>query len=145
MFGAHQWTERLYEKEGRTVRLFVGRSYDQKKLYHHPEIALSRGMDLDNGAWTWIEDVPVYVMRAKQGHGVAAYVLLYDDTFVTDPVGNQLRHAFWQLFNPRRPITLFYVHDERLPAGAEFSDSKAARLLLEAVHRFRTQRSESHG
>jgi len=142
MFGAHQWTERLYEKEGRTVRLFVGRSYDQKKLYHHPEIALSRGVDLEKGAWVKVKGMPVHVMRSKNGDSVAAYVLLYDGRFVSDPVYNQLRHAFWQLFHPRRSITLFYVSESGVRPHADFEESNAAHILEKAVMAFLDRKNQ---
>ncbi|HHH13735.1 MAG TPA: hypothetical protein ENJ98_05815 [Thiolapillus brandeum] len=139
-FGARDWFERIYEGQGKKVRLFVGRSYDQKRIYHHPEIALSRGIDLEPEKLEELgEGIPVHLMWEKDGRGVAAYVLLYDDRFIVDPVANQLRTALWQLFHPRRSITLFYVADRELPAGTPFEESAAARILREAIDRFREQ------
>ncbi len=138
MFGSHDWFERDYVKNGRAIRLFVGRGYDQKRLYHHPEIALSRGADLQPETLLRLADgTPVHLMREKDGTGVAAYVLLYDDRFLQYPVKNQLLHAAWQLFHPRRALTLFYVADPKLPRNAPFPESDAARLLQEAIRRFR--------
>src|SRR5664280_2539690 len=40
-FGSEDWIERIYtDEQGKSLRLFVGRSYDHKRLYHHPELAL---------------------------------------------------------------------------------------------------------
>jgi Protein of unknown function (DUF3485). len=139
-FGARDWFERIYEGQDGRIRLFVGRSYDQKRIYHHPEIALSRGIDLEPEKLVELGDgIPVHLMREKDGRGVAAYVLLYDDRFIVDPVANQLRTALWQLFHPRRSITLFYVADRELPAGTPFEGSAAARILREAIDSFREQ------
>lgn len=142
VFDSHDWFERNYEKGRERVRLFVGRSYNQKRLYHHPEIALSRGTDLAKKSIVPLPgrpDVPVHLMKQKNGDGFAAYVLLYDGRFVTNPVSNQLRNAFWQLFNPREPLTLFYVAQAGLPSGTEFSTSAAAEILKEAVKSFLDQ------
>jgi len=139
-FGARDWFERIYEGRGRHIRLFVGRSYDQKRIYHHPEIALSRGAELRPATLKELKGgVPVHLMREEDGRGVAAYVLLYDGRFIVDPVGHQLRTAFWQLFHPRKPMTLFYVVDPELPVTAPFEESAAARILREAIDRFREQ------
>lgn len=46
-FGCTDSFERYYkDKAGNSVRLFVGRAYDLKRLYHHPELAISHGEDL---------------------------------------------------------------------------------------------------
>ena len=139
VFGAHEWFEREYLGAGRQVRLFAARGFDQKRLYHHPEIALSRGVDLAPPQLVTLPGDPplqVHLMWEKDGRGVAAYVLLYDGRSIADPVANQLRHALWQLFNPRRPMTLFYVSDPHQPRRAGFGKSPAARVLREAVDAF---------
>lgn len=142
VFDSHDWFERLYEKSGKQVRLFVGRSFNQKRIYHHPEIALSRGVDLGKAEIVHLPahpGVPVHLMKQKNGRGAAAYVLLYRNGFVSDPVANQLGDALWQLFNPREPMTLFYVAQSNLPPGTGFEESAAAAILMEAVTSFRKQ------
>jgi len=140
MFGSHDWFERLYEKEGRRVRLFVGRGYDPKRLYHHPEIALSRGFDLAPERIVVVQGIPVHLLEEEDGEGIAAYVLLSGDGFIEKPVAHQLATALWQLFHPRRQMTLFYVAQADYPVKRPFEKSDAERVLLEAIRDFRGQK-----
>jgi hypothetical protein len=75
-------------------------------------------------------------MKQKNGAGYAAYLLLYDGRFIEDPVANQLRESVWQMFNPRRPMTLFYVAQDKVPPGVPFEKTAAARVLVEAAQSF---------
>ncbi len=146
-FDSHDWFERLYEKDGTRVRLFVGRSFNQKRLYHHPEIALSRGADLAEERIVTLPgdpEMPVHLLPYRNGRGLAAYVLVYDGRFIVDPVANQLRNSIWQLFNPRKPMTLFYVVQEEGVAHTPFADTTAAKVLRNAVHAFQQTSSESN-
>lgn len=139
VFDSNDWFERLYEKGGIQVRLFVGRSFNQKRLYHHPEIGLSRGVDLEPAQVRFLPgwpQWPIHLMRQKDGTGYAAYLLLYGDEFIENPVANQLRESVWQMFNPRRPMTLFYVAQQNVPRGTPFEKTAAARLLVEAAQSF---------
>lgn len=141
VFGSHDWFERNYERDGRTLRLFVGRGYDQKRLYHHPEIGLSRGIDLEPETIVSLDGgMSVHLLREKDGEGAVAYVLLYDGRSIVDPVANQIRNALWQLFHPRRPMTLFYVADPYLRKSESFEESEAARLLRAAIAEFLQQK-----
>ena len=138
-FDSYDWFERVYEKGKKKVRLFVGRSYNQKRLYHHPEIALSRGTDLAEVRRVKLPGDPemtVHLLPFRNGTGMAAYLLIYDGVAIADPVANQLRNAVWQLFNPRRPMTLFYVVEEDVPPGRSFAGTEAALLLRAAVSAF---------
>ena len=138
-FDSYDWFERSYEKGRIRVRLFVGRSFNQKRLYHHPEIALSRGADLEEERIVTLPgeaQMPVHLLPYRSGDGVAAYVLVYGGRFVADPVANQLGDAIRQLFNPRRPMTLFYVVQEGVPEQTPFARTAAAEVLVNAVHAF---------
>ncbi|HIE53944.1 MAG TPA: hypothetical protein EYP90_01970 [Chromatiaceae bacterium] len=143
VFDSHDWFERLYEQDGKKVRLFVGRSFNQKRLYHHPEIALSRGVELSRPRIVHLPDqpeIPVHLMTEVNGNGIAAYVLLYRNGFVSDPVAAQLADALWQLFNPREQMTLFYVAQSNVPPDRGFEGSAAAAVLLEALKSFADQK-----
>ena len=146
-FDSHDWFERLYEKGRTRVRLFVGRSFNQKRLYHHPEIALSRGADLANERIVTLPgdpQMPVHLLPYRNGSGLAAYVLVYDDRFIVDPVANQLGDAIWQLYNPRRPMTLFYVVQEGVSGQTPFAQTAAAEVLVNAVHAFLSATPATH-
>jgi hypothetical protein len=91
--------------------LFVSRSYDLKRLYHHPELAVAYGSDLrDAGTLRLTGDVVAHAFRGKseQGNGLAVYALLYDGGFVDNPYIFQLRTAAELLFSPRRPMTILF-------------------------------------
>jgi hypothetical protein len=139
------WSERRYEKpDGGNVTLFVSRSYDLKRLYHHPELAVAYGHDMrDNGIrrLAVMAEVPVHVLRANddQGAGLALYALLYDGQFVDNPYTFQIRAAGELLFSPRRAMTLFFAHDETAPAHASVDDAVAARVLTAAIRSFQSQ------
>ncbi len=143
MFDSADWIERDYlPPEGERIRLFAARSYDHKRLYHHPELAVLYGMDLEDGGIHWLPgspEIPVRLLKKRIGTGVGAYALLYNDEFVRNPIGFQLKTSFEQVFSPRKPITLLLVFDKALATHRDFQDSPAARVLSHAVESFRNQ------
>jgi len=143
VFDSRNWIERIYRKQGATaVRLFVARSYDQKRLYHHPELALSYGSSLKGDGMVMLpgdDDIPVYLLRGRSGQGLVAYALLYDGRFVKDPIAHQIRDSFRMLFSPRKPMTLFYVSTAKTSENANFARSPAAAFLRAAIDSFRAQ------
>lgn len=140
-FSSSDWTERQYG--GATgVTLFVGRSMDPKKLYHHPELALA---DDQFGKSTILRlpqrsDVPVHVLQGTGDNGtrVALYTLHYEDGYVGDPILFQLRTSFRLLFSRRQPMTLFYA-TQNLKPNETVESSRAAALLLAAMESFERQ------
>ena len=140
-FGCEDWIERIYTDEhGKSVRLFVGRSYDHKRLYHHPELALSHAKDLRAVGQIRLPgqpEIPVTLLRNDMRPTMAAFVLLYDGKFIADPISNQVRASLKQLFSPRKPMTLFYLVDENAPQGIPFDKTPAASLLEKAIKDFR--------
>ena len=143
VFDSQDWVERIYKSSsGAKVRLFVVRSYDLKRLYHHPELALSRGADLKSEGVFMLHgesEIPVHLLQSNSGHGLVAYVLLHDGMFIKDPLAHQLLEAFKQLVSARKAMTLFYVSDSISPNGADFNKTSAAFILGEAVKSFQTQ------
>lgn len=142
-FDSFDWMERWYGA-GTSLRLSVVRSYDAKKLYHHPELAISyREMRLGATARTTLPgraDVPVVTVRAADGEpGLAAYVLHYDHRFVENPYVFQVRQAAELLFTGRRAMTLIYVQDLAAPPDAAVEETMAMRLLAAAVEAWEEQ------
>ena len=135
-FRSDDWTERIYRNANDEVKLSVIRSYDAKALYHHPELAVSYGP-----SYTTTEvrrfpvrpDVPVHVLHTDSAT-LAMYALLYDDRFVDDPIRFQLRTAGELLFSGRKPMTLFFLTDER--ASADVETLPSIGLFFEAIDRF---------
>lgn len=145
IFASQDWLERNYgSAKGESIRLFVARSHDAKKLYHHPELAVLRGHDFARARPATLrigeESAPVFVLDATDRPGVAVYALLYDDRYVADPLKFQLESALKLLFSERKAMTLFLAYDPAAPVAAPLEGSAVARVLGEAVTTFRAQK-----
>ena len=141
LYGSEDWIERIYKNDkGEEIRLFAARSYDYKKLYHHPELGLSHGSNLEEEGVLMLPgdpDIPMFVLRNSSGRGIVAYVLLHEGKFVKDPVSHQINGAFTQLFSPMNAMTLFYVSDTISPAAEKFIRTPSASLLAAAIQSFK--------
>ena len=141
-FACYDWIERIYtNQQGKSVRLFVGRSYDHKRLYHHPELALSYGKDLRMiGEIKYSEqpNIPVKLLANETKPVIAAYALIYDKQFVENAITYQLMSSIVQLITPRKPMTLFYVEEENTPEKSIFTETDAAFILEKAIKDFLT-------
>lgn len=147
IFDSQDWIERVYKnKNSPPLKFFAARSYNQKRLYHHPEIALSRGFDLSSDGLVTLKgnlDIPVYLYRGVNGVGLAAYALLYDDKFISDPISFQIRGSFRQMFAAEKMMTLFYISDVTIPKGKPFNESNSASILLAAINSFQQSKSKT--
>ena len=142
-FGCEDWIERTYtDEQGKSLRLFVGRSYDHKRLYHHPELALSYAKDLRSEGRIRLPgqpEMPVHLLRNDMRPNIAAFVLLYDGKFIDNPISHQIKDSLKQLISARKPMTLFYVADDNAPKNTAFIQSPAASLLNKAIKDFMGQ------
>ena len=142
-FACYDWIERIYtNQQGKSVRLFVGRSYDHKRLYHHPELALSYGKDLRKIGemdFTKQPNIHVNLLANETRPVIAAYTLLYDKQFVQNALSHQLMSSIKQLISPRKPMTLFYVEAENTSAEGLFNETDAAFILEKAINDFLEQ------
>jgi hypothetical protein len=141
LFDSKDWIERIYKNDqGEKIRLFAARSYDYKRLYHHPELALSHGSGLNEEGIVMLPGdpgIPVFLLRDHRGNGVAAYALLHEGEFIKDPVSHQINEAFSQLFRPRKAMTLFYVSDTTSSVADNFNNTSPASVLAAAIHSFK--------
>jgi hypothetical protein len=143
VLATEDWFDRTYRVGSKQIRLFVARSYDAKRLYHHPEIALVRGSEITVQGVVRAEgrpEIPLHLLttRSEDEPGLILYALHYGDGFVDDPIRFQIRSAGSLLFSGRRPMTLFFaMSDEN---GDAFQRSEAARLLFTAVDAFLKQK-----
>jgi len=139
-FESHDWVERLYTTPVGDVRVTVIRSYDLKGLYHHPELAVSYGTSFEKARLEALPerpDIPVHVLETGLDSGpVAFYVLHYDERFVSDPIWFQIRTAGEMLFRGRRAMTLFFVRQQNLKAGASLAEQPSIVLLHAAIQQF---------
>jgi hypothetical protein len=143
-FATSDWLHRRYTgPDGAALELLIARSYDAKRLYHHPEKAIpfTRDMVLSGVAHVSAGgDVPVHVLTSERG-AAGAYALLYDDVFVADPLWFQVRAAARSLVQPRRPMTLFLVYDRRGETDAgTLTGSRTGRLLRAAIQSYLSER-----
>lgn len=144
-FASDDWIERRYLRtDGEGLLLFVARSFDLKRLYHHPELAVAYGNDLRDEGTARLPgrpQIPIHVLRddAAQGSGLAVYALLYDGEFVDNPYLFQLETAWRLLFTVRRAMTLFFVHDPGARPAASLAEAPAMRLLVGAIDSFQSQ------
>lgn len=149
LFGSEDWIERIYKNDkGEKIRLFVARSYDFKKLYHHPELALSYANDFEEEGMVVLPgdpEIPVFILRNSKGRGIAAYVLLHENKFIKHPVSHQVNEAFMQLFSPMKAMTLFYVADTTTPVADKFNKTSSASLLAAAIQSFKTNEAVDTG
>lgn len=141
-FDSPDWFERNYTTtDGGVLKLFVGRSYDAKKLYHHPELAVAYGTDFAPAEIVQLDElpgVPLHVLRgAGSSRAFALYALHYGESFVGDPFLFQLRLAGQLLVGGRRPMTLFFVQAATAPR--ELEGSAPVTLLAAAVSTFLAQ------
>jgi hypothetical protein len=139
-FGSEDWIERRYTA-GAEVKLVIARSFDPKRLYHHPELAVDYG-ERYQGATTirlpQRTEIPVHVLSGQNGRHFAIYTLHYDDRYVADPIAFQLRTSLRSLFDRRRAMTLFFAGQD-LPANGAIETSHAASVLLAAMAEFEAQ------
>ncbi len=144
MFDSEDWIERIYKTENENkIRLFVARSYDHKRLYHHPELGLSHGSNLSSKGVVELPGepkVPVYLLRNSSGKEIVAYVLLYDGRYIQDPLKHQIGESLTLLINARRPMTLFYIAAVELLVDGKFANTESAKLLTSAIRSFMAQK-----
>lgn len=139
-FDSDDWFDRNYTMGQNQVQLTVVRSYDLKRLYHHPENDLARGVGLfvhEVITLPGLADVPVHLLRTDtESEASAMYALHYDGGFVQDPLWFQVGLAGQLLFGGRRPMTLMFARDLRGSKGATPDTYPSARVLKAAIDAF---------
>lgn len=126
-FGAEDFATR---RSG-ALELFAARSWDGKRLFHFPELALTYGFTA-----TTARDVPgeppVRVLEFDEGGAhvrVAAYALFYGRRAVARPIPFHLSILPKLFVGRREPMTLLYVQGEA-PRGRERLLEDDVRALL---------------
>jgi len=143
IFGSVDWFERDYKDDQyNKVRLFTARAYDHKRLYHHPELALSYGYTLDKNEQITLannSDIPVFVLKNNENSILVAYVLLYNNEFIKKPINHQFSESMRLFVSARKPMTLFYASQTGLSANTQFEKSAVAEVLASAIQSFQSQ------
>lgn len=143
-FSSQDWIERTYHSSGTDVRLAVVRSFDLKKLYHHPELAVAYGVDLrPTGIQRLDSDAGPVLLHtfesAASPRQVVMYGLMYDRQFIEDPVWFQLRTAGTLLVGGRRQMTMFFVHQPDVRGTVAWDQTAAATVVRAAIEAFAQQ------
>jgi hypothetical protein len=145
-FDTADWIERTYRVGAEDVTLFVGRSYDAKRLYHHPELALLRGTTTMPAGVARVKSaphIPLHVVKTSRQTrtGVSVYALLADGEFIENPIAYQLRTSARLLVGGRRPMTLIMATDL---AGDKdrLNEAPATKLLIAAIGALRPARAD---
>jgi len=147
IFNTQDCIQRIYtDSDGNQVSLFVARSYDHKRLYHHPEVALSYGKTIDSLELQLIlnanRTIPVHIIKNESiSEVIAVYVLVYDGSFVADPIRQQILNSLNLLVNARKKMTLFYVSETGLQ-NKPFAESNKLNMLMLAIESFEKQKKQ---
>lgn len=137
-FAASDWVERRYTRpDGPEITVLVVRSFDMKKLYHHPELAVASGMEYRPARVEAYQSasgpVNVHVLEGQRT-GLVAYTLLYGDETIARPLVFQLRVVPELLLRGRRPLTLVLVTDRaHVPSESRAAGTGPAITLLREV------------
>ena len=108
------------------MEFFAARTYDAKRLFHYPELALTYGHAANTRHSTTIEThvgtttVQLIDFESSRGNHVAAYVLFYGRRSVDEPYSFMVGVLPELFAGGREPATLIYVQ-----ASARKDESKA--------------------
>jgi hypothetical protein len=143
-FESDDWIERTYTDGQHELVLTVVRSFDLKRLYHHPELSVAYGTPFVQYEATHVRgapDVPIHVLRTggAEGSAVALYALHYGNEFVEHPLLFQIRTAGEMLMAPRKAMTLFFVQQHGVRGDADISTLASKQLLFAAIEQFLRQ------
>ena len=141
-FGTSDFVNRKYASRKSSARLvfFAARHHDTKKLFHFPEIALSRGKAETARHMEEIQTnagpVPVHVIEfeTKRGTHRAAYVLFYGKTGVAQPIRFMLGQIPSLFVGRREPMTILYVQASSTLDGAGAIAAELDELLIAACN-----------
>ena len=135
-FASEDWVERSYAAGLELpVTVLAVRSYDMKRLYHHPELAITE-REYESARLLQAEGagspVNVHVLPGMQG-GMAAYALMYRGRTIANPYLFQIRVAPELLLTGQRPLTLVFAEDAEGSASGASAQSPAVRSVVAAV------------
>jgi hypothetical protein len=135
-FASEDWVERTYTMGLESpVTVLAVRSYDMKRLYHHPELAVTE-REYENARLTQVQGptgaVDIHLLPGMQG-GMAAYALVYRGRTIASPYLFQIRVAPELLITGQRPLTLVFAEDPAGNASAAADQSPAVRSIVAAV------------
>jgi len=144
-FAANDFVERTYRAGTQELELFAARTYDAKKLFHFPELALTYGRSATAERREELDvlghAVPVRVLEFRKRNAVRLSVsaLFYGRRPVRDPVPFLFRTLPALFVGQREPMTLIYVQGEAHPDDQEALLGELEELLAKSAAAFLDQ------
>lgn len=141
-FASRDFLERKYRVGTHELELFAARTWDAKKLFHFPELALTYGRSVtaERMEELTVADraVPVRVLEFRQRTSVrrSASALFFGKEPVRDPMRFLLRSLPALFVGQREPMTLIYVQGEVDPDHEAALKEALEELLAESAAAF---------
>ncbi|MHC4137181.1 MAG: hypothetical protein ACYTDU_02050 [Planctomycetota bacterium] len=144
-FAAQDFVERKYRVGAQELEIFAARTYDGKKLFHFPELALTYGrsataerreeLDVDG------RTLPVRVLEFRKPNAVhrSASALFYGTRPVRDPMPFLFRTLPALVVGQREPMTLIYVQGKAHPDDEAALAKELEELLAKSAAAFLNQ------
>jgi hypothetical protein len=145
VFSAVQWKEASLPPAGSSAQFktSVIRSYDPKKLYHHPESGLIQKASLNSRGTESIEinseSIPiqrVYYAAADRAT-IVAYMLVYGSRPVANPYVAQFTALARQLRRGRMPMTMFFISGTGPLSQETVMEQQAKQWLADSWQQYR--------
>jgi hypothetical protein len=135
-FATDDWIQRSYY--GGAVTLTMVRSFDAKRLYHHPELAVAYPDDYAPATVSRLPqkpEIPVHILSGQNASQNirSLYALLYDGRYVDNPIAFQLRTSIELLVSRRKPMTLLFVREAGIQNTDPVAQSRGAQALVAAM------------
>lgn len=135
-FASEDWVERAYATGAEhPITVLAVRSYDMKRLYHHPELAITE-REYQAARLVQVQGpagpVDVHVLPGMQ-QSLAAYALIYRGRTVASPYVFQLRVAPELLLTGQRPLTLVFAEDQSGSGSDAVEQSPTVRAVAAAI------------
>ena len=144
-FAAPDFVERKYRVGAQEIEIFAARTYDGKKLFHFPELALTYGRSVTAERQEELDvdgrTVPVRVLEFRKPHAVHRSVsaLFYGTRPVRDPMPFLFRTLPALFLGQREPMTLVYVQGEAHPDEEAALAQELEELLAQSATAFLNQ------
>ncbi len=141
-FASCDYLEREYRVGTHELELFAARTWDAKKLFHFPELALTYGRSVTAERLEELtvmdRAVPVRVLEFRQRATVRRSVsaLFFGKEPVRDPMRFLLRSLPALFVGQRKPMTLIYVQGEAQPGREAALQQELEELLAESAAAF---------
>jgi hypothetical protein len=130
---------------GMQGRFAIVRSYDLKRLYHHPELVLLHGSAIDGVEVEWATDgaesLPVHRVHFEKRDPprYAGYLLIHGSRVIAKPYQAHLAALPIQFLTGARPMTLAFISAEPSPGHEKTFELSARAWLMDFWRKYKTE------